>query len=173
MNVNKIVATALALTAMSVAVALPAGSSYKVNTAAAAVEYSDVTSGAVTYRVYNDHVETLKCDTAASGELVVPAVFSELPVTAVGSGTFRDCQKLTSVTLPDTVAAIGESAFSNCTSLQKINIGSGIREIGCNAFYGSPVAEALLSGTWDRAGAFISCADLAYVISLTAKGNTL
>ena len=57
------------------------------------------------------------CNDEASGDLVIPATYNELPVTGVGKSAFSNCCSLTSITIPDSVTSIGDSAFAGCTSL--------------------------------------------------------
>ena len=45
---------------------------------------------------------------------------SSYSVTSIGSGAFRYCRGLTSVTIPNSVTSIGKSAFSNCSGLTSI-----------------------------------------------------
>ena len=62
--------------------------------------------------------------------------FGTIRITKIENEVFKDCDKLQSVTIPDTVTEIGESAFENCTSLEKINIPDSVTEIGNSAFAG-------------------------------------
>ena len=62
--------------------------------------------------------------------------FGTIRITKIDNELFKDCDKLQSVTIPDTVTEIGEMAFENCTSLEKINIPDSVTEIGNSAFAG-------------------------------------
>ena len=52
----------------------------------------------------------------------------------IGSYSFKDCSRLTSLTLPAGITSIGISAFSHCSGLTSINLPASITEIGENAF---------------------------------------
>ena len=47
---------------------------------------------------------------------------------------FKDCQKLTKVTLPDSIKSIGSGAFSGCTNLKSITLPQNLTAIENNAF---------------------------------------
>lgn len=69
-------------------------------------------------------------------ELVLPAELNGYTVVAIGASAYEGNDKITSVTIPDTVKVISESAFLRCTNLSEVNFGSGLEEIGQQAFYG-------------------------------------
>ena len=55
-------------------------------------------------------------------------------VTDIGNKAFFDCDGLSTVTIPNSVTNIGEKAFSDCYKLTTIKIGNGVKRIGKNAF---------------------------------------
>ena len=63
------------------------------------------------------------------GEMVIYGELKLIPDSA-----FYNCDKLTSITLPDCVNMIGKRAFDDCDSLLSVNLGNGITVIGDNAF---------------------------------------
>ena len=44
--------------------------------------------------------------------------------------------KLTSVTIPNSVTSIGKSAFDGCSKLSELHLGAGLETVGANAFAG-------------------------------------
>jgi len=57
-------------------------------------------------------------------------------VTSIGSSAFYECTGLTSVTIPESVTSIGYEAFSGCSGLTSVTIGNSVTSIGYNAFSG-------------------------------------
>ena len=55
-------------------------------------------------------------------------------VTSIGNYAFYYCTSLTSVTIGDSVTSIGYDAFYNCTSLTSVTIGDSVTSIGSYAF---------------------------------------
>lgn len=58
-------------------------------------------------------------------------------VTAIGDQAFSLCERLTRVTMPDTVTSIGAGAFLNCSKLKSIDFSSNVQYIGTDALTGT------------------------------------
>lgn len=56
-------------------------------------------------------------------------------VTAIAPNAFKNCKKLTNVTVGSNVAIIGKAVFSGCSKLKTVTIGRNVRTIGAKAFY--------------------------------------
>ena len=74
------------------------------------------------------------------GKEVIPAEFTHLgqtySVVGIKESAFQECNKLTSIVLPNTVTEIGNSAFFYCTQLLSVTLSNSLEEIGYDAFYG-------------------------------------
>ena len=57
-------------------------------------------------------------------------------VTSIGERAFMNCWYLASVTIPESVLSIGNAAFSNCESLSSVTIPTSVTNIGRSAFSG-------------------------------------
>ena len=60
--------------------------------------------------------------TGSGGAAVIPSTTNGLPVTGIGSQAFYNCDRLTSVTIPNSVTTIESSAFDSCTGLTDVTI---------------------------------------------------
>lgn len=60
-------------------------------------------------------------------------------VTGIANNAFKNCKKLTSVTMGENVTSIGKSAFSGCIKLKTVNFGKRLVLIGESAFSGCKV----------------------------------
>ena len=57
-------------------------------------------------------------------------------VTSIGQTAFYGCSSLNSITIPESVTSIGNWVFGYCTSLNSITIPESVTSIGQTAFYG-------------------------------------
>ena len=73
--------------------------------------------------------------TCTDSDIVIPCTYNGLPVTSIGYDAFRNCDTLTSITIPDSVTSICDYAFYNCNSLTSITIPDCVTNIGYEAFF--------------------------------------
>jgi len=121
----------------------------------------------LTYETTDGEVAITNCDTAATGELVIPNTIEGNPVTSIGDDAFLRCTSLKSITIPDGVKSIGIAAFYGCSSLTSITIPNSVTNIGSSAFYQCTSLTSITipdSVTSIEAYAFFSCTSLTSVI---------
>ena len=70
-----------------------------------------------------------------SGHVVIPDMYNGKLVTQIENKGFYQCEKITSITLPDSIISIGDSAFAYCSGLTSIALPNGVTSIGGGAFY--------------------------------------
>lgn len=100
--------------------------------------------------------------------LVIPESYNGKQITRIGEKAFWVKSRLTSVTLPDTVATIGPSAFEDCDNLSSVVMGKGVCSIAYDAFRN---CDNLTSVTFAADGvrvtigqeAFVGCPNLTSV----------
>ena len=74
----------------------------------------------------------------------------------IGHDAFKDCSRLTSITIPNSVTSIGDYyAFGGCSSLSSVTIGNSVTNIGYQAFYGCTNLTDII---WNAK----KCSDFAY-----------
>ena len=88
-----------------------------------------------TYQIIGSAVTITDCDETASGAVVIPSTIEGKPVTSIGESAFRYCERLTKITIPDSVTRIEKQAFSDCEGLNSVTIGNSVISIGESAFY--------------------------------------
>lgn len=102
--------------------------------------------------------------TSSDGNIVTPYQASSLPtivsntysdgkgiikfdsdITIIGDQAFGWCQKLISMTIPNSVTSIGNSTFNSC-GFTSINITDNVASIGSSAFYGCKYLPSVTIG---------------------------
>ncbi len=73
-----------------------------------------------------------------SGDVTIPETIThnetEYRVTAIGKTAFLLCDRLKTVTIPESVTSIGNGAFRGCTGLTEVTIPESVTSIGSQAF---------------------------------------
>ena len=72
-------------------------------------------------------------DSKASN-IEIPATIDGKPVKYISDAAFKDCESITSVTIPNGILSIGASAFEGCKSLTNVVIPNSVNSIGDSAF---------------------------------------
>ena len=110
-----------------------------------------------------------------SGDVTIPETVKyggqTYRVVAIDEFAFKNCEYMTSVSLPEGLIAIGDNSFHNCIRLSSVIIPDGVSEIGEGLFYNcTDLNEVTLSGNVARIGdyAFYECWHLS---SLTIPGS--
>ena len=104
--------------------------------------------------------------------IVIPETYKGKAVTGIAKMGFQECDKLVSITIPDSVTSIGDSAFRNCTSLTSIVIPDLVTSIGDRAFYScSSLTSIVIPNSVTSIGefAFIGCTSLTIYCEATSK----
>ena len=125
--------------------------------------------------------EVIRCPKRYEGEIVIPETVMhegvEYSVTKILYSAFSGCNKLTSITIPNSVTNIGVNAFSGCSGLTSVTIGNGVTSIGDYAFNNcSSLTSITIPNSVTSLGsyAFESCSGLTSVTipnSMTSISN--
>ena len=111
-------------------------------TVARAANGDTFTYEGLNYKVLSeaDHTAAVGRNDNASGKVTIPSFAtrngSRYVVTSIGDEAFRNCNSLTSVTIPNSVTSIGEAAFICCSSLTSVTIPNSVTSIGEASFVG-------------------------------------
>lgn len=97
-------------------------------------------------------------NTLISGTLEIPAEYEGLPVKEIADDGFRDCSKLTSISLPATITIIGLGAFQDCFNLSSISLPAGLTNIWGYAFaYCASLTSIEIPATVTSIGNYAFC----------------
>lgn len=126
-----------------------------------------LTSGIYTYTVSSDQVIITKCSSSAGGNITIPSQIDGKTVIGIGSSAFKDCDSITSVSIPSTVKKLGVKAFYGCDSLSTLTLSNGVEEIGIDCFRLCTGLKTLTipdSVTYMGSDAFYGCTRLTSVV---------
>lgn len=114
----------------------------------------------VTYREKYNKIDYI-------GDIVIPEFVTyegkEYRVTEIGRSTFYRCDKITSVSIPESVVRIADWSFYQCSGLTTINLPKGLTYLGTGAFEEcSGLTSVVIPGSVKNIGvqAFFRCAGL-------------
>ena len=147
-----------------------------------------VTKDGIRYQ-YNSNTQTykiIKGDEGLLGEVIIPERINGKIVDAIDHNAFQNCEKVTSITLPETIKQIGAGAFRRCglktinlpegiqvlpesvfenSGIEKIQIPASVVEIQEAAFQGSALKQITLPDTVEKYGNYLlrDCKSLAEI----------
>ncbi len=94
----------------------------------------------------------------------IGTIVFDADVTVIGQLVFLDCQRLTSIKLPNTVTSIEYNAFGACTGLTSIKIPNSVTSIGSSAFSGSGLTSIVIPSSVISIGTnAFSCDDISSI----------
>ena len=112
--------------------------SLTLNVSAYDIEVKNADGVTIYYNYINDLKELEVAKGFYSDNIVIPeeVVYENITrkVTSIGEKAFYNCDRLTSVIIPNSVKSIGDSAFLSCSGLTSVTIGNSVTSIGYAAF---------------------------------------
>ena len=126
------------------------------------------TEGIYKYMVVDNEAYLVACDENTSGDIVIPSMLGNYPVTRIHMMAFRNCDQIESIKIPDTVKIIEKYAFENCLSMTYISIPNSVISIGDEAFVRcSALPNITIPGSVTNigVGAFIECLSLESILT--------
>ena len=122
------------------------------------------------YLTFEDETEescnVIACSKEASGKIIIPSTYRNKKVTSINEYAFKDCTKITSIVIPDSITYVGFSAFESCTNLTSVELGNNIKRIRRAAFsFCTNLTSVKIPDSVTELGrsAFESCTNLASV----------
>lgn len=103
---------------------------YQVESSAENASYGDYT-----YTQSNGEITITKY-TGATEIVEIPAQIDGMPVTAIGSRAFRNCNSIIKLTIPQGIINIAREAFGNCINLEELYYNCTLEKLGSDIFKG-------------------------------------
>ena len=98
-----------------------------------------IDEGGLKYLIKDGKAGVAKQANDIGNEVIIPSTILyngvTYTVTSICDEAFRNCYKVTNITIPDSVVSIGYSAFSECTYLTNLVIPDSVTTISSWAFY--------------------------------------
>ena len=84
-------------------------------------------------------------DEDTEGSVTIPEVANGFRVVSVYEWAFRNCAKITSINLPNSITEIQNCAFQDCSALENINIPKNVNVLQSSAFSGCTNLKTIYS----------------------------
>ena len=98
------------------------------------------TIGSITYKKTSRSEVKVKAYNEIDSVVNIPATVEynkrTYTVTAIDKEAFYNCDKIISITIPNTIERIGKQAFYDCDNIKNIEIPSSVKHIGKEVFCG-------------------------------------
>lgn len=137
---------------------------------------SAATEGYYTYTVTDGKATITNVSALISGDITIPGTLGGYTVTTIGGGAFYLCNKVTSITITESVKTIEGGAFKGCGNLTNVTIPNSVTSIGSYAFDGTSLESITIPNSVTRIVnfAFSGCRSLASITipnSVTSIGS--
>jgi len=91
-------------------------------------------SGPYTFSIENGTATLISVKKEIEGALSIPERLDGYKLVAIGERAFYNCERITSLTIPDTVERIGKAAFMECERLRSVYLPDSLEVISEQAF---------------------------------------
>lgn len=126
--------------------------------------------GSIRYRLKDNAVVYYQAG-SITGDLLIPETVDfdgdQYDVTSIIDNAFRNCKKVTGITVGNGVSNIGEAAFRGCSGLLSVIVGDGVLTIGESAFKDCAALTELTLGSHVASigwATFDGCSKLASIV---------
>lgn len=106
------------------------------------VDWNFTDADHLTYTVSGNSIRITGFDNTIE-HLVIPDTIEGLPVTVIDWYAFEACDRLRSVTIPETVTHISRFAFVHCINLETVNLPASLYAIEQYAFHDCPKLQGI------------------------------
>ena len=109
------------------------------------IDNSNVSSNGLLFYedTYNGHASVTGIGTCTDKDVVIPAIYNNLPVTYLSSSVFQNNDFVESVTMPNTITSIGRECFSHCSKLKTIKFSDNITYLSGTILFDCSAIEEL------------------------------
>lgn len=114
-------------------------------------------SAGLAYTLSDDQTYYVVSYRSATGDVIIPDSYKELPVKAIRNRGFYGVG-ITSIKIPNSVTSIGDEAFSHCRNLKSVTISESVISIGFSAFENCESLESVIfesTGGWQVAASSV------------------